>query len=132
MALEALVRKFTEDVFDKVDEVHRESFKSVVITANDENVRMPVDTGALQESVAVGGGVDGEGIYLEGKDNISLAVDSAQKFSDYQATWGNEDVDYAAVQEFGTTIAPKIQAKAFVRFALLGWEQEVAKNSQPS
>ena len=128
MALKALIEGFRDDVFDEVDRVHRESFKETVLEANDENVRMPVDTGALQESVAVGGAVDGETALTEGKDNIALAVDSAPKFASYQATWGNEEVFYAAFQEFGTD---KITPRAFVRFALENWESKVAKNTQP-
>ena len=128
MALKALIEGFRDEVFDKVDRVHRESFKETVLEANDENVRMPVDTGALQNSVSVRAATDGDGVGLVGKDNIALAVDSAPKFASYRASWGNEEVFYAAFQEFGTE---KITPRAFVRFALENWESKVAKNTQP-
>ena len=123
-----IVRNFTVEVFEEVDRIHRDSFRDVMVTANDENIRMPVDTGALQDSVTIRAAFDGEGVGISGKDNIESTIESAPKFATYLGSWGNEDVDYALHQEFGTD---RIPARAFARSAVAQWGSFVAKNSQP-
>ena len=115
MTIEAELNQDIDEFFDDVDAIHKGAFIRLLEQANRSKRAgglMPVDTGALQDSLGVNGHV--------GKDNWINGVHATPKLGPMRATW---DAFYGIFVEEGTV---KQRAQPFLRTALATWDAKVS------
>ncbi len=108
--LQRQVFEFADLMADGADEIHKQSAADYAADASrpiSEGGRMPIDTGALQDSINVNGATGIRG-YQAGIDSTSFAAN-------IDVSW---EADYAIFVELGTRYT---SARAFARGAAVNW-----------